>query len=132
MNIDTGLIGIGGSEISENYFCNLVEKFILAATKRFAEDLIRQTCSHVFNNSVEPTPSLDLTSKKPAKSDLPPPAQGDRIQTRKFPMDVYVNDVFSTIASQERYDFLTNKHMAQPVAKPNSEEPNDDAFGNDQ
>ena len=70
----------GGNE------CNLVEKFIWLAARRFADNLIRQTCADVYF--------------------------GNR-STAKFPHTLSVRDVYRTIVEHDRFDFLTNKHMAK-------------------
>ena len=72
--------------------CNLVENFIYAACKRFAEDLVRQTCS---DNYAKPS-NLNLAGG-----------------VQQFPKFLYVKDIYNTMVAHDRYDFLTNKHMAR-------------------
>lgn len=39
------------SESKSLYSCDLVEKFLFVLTKRFADDLIRQTCADIYFDS---------------------------------------------------------------------------------
>jgi hypothetical protein len=38
------------NNLSANIGCKLVEEFIFIVSKRFCEDLIRDTCSNIYNN----------------------------------------------------------------------------------
>ena len=113
------------NETSDGYLCNLVEKFIVAACKRFADDLIRQSCSQVFYNAAPSQSVGQVDVKKQSKSDQPQPASSEQMPSQRFPMELFVSDVYSTIVSHDKYDFLTNKYMARPVVKASGDSASD-------
>lgn len=106
--------------------CPLVEMFLLAAFKRFAQDLIRQSCADLF--LVPTTQSTDLqqqqqqnenvNSRRILNNQATTIAVSSNQQQRnvalsdqKFPLRLNVKDVYKTIMRHDRYDFLTNKYM---------------------
>jgi hypothetical protein len=104
---------------SNMYICSLVEKIIFAMTRRFADELIRQTCADIYFDSPSKSPislpSLEgSTSKQKQKIEnlKKDTIESDALQYQKFPGTIGVKDVFNTILKHERYDFLTNTYMA--------------------
>lgn len=109
--------------------CPLVEMFLLAAFKRFAQDLIRQSCADLFlepitqstdfqqhqqhNENVNSRRTLtnQITIAGSSNQQLRTVALGDQ----KFPLRLNVKDVYKTIMRHDRYDFLTNKYMGVHV-----------------
>lgn len=112
---------------SESVFgCNLVEKFLLALFKRFADDIIRQTCSDIYFDSSNSTSTLnkttssidccaESTSNKRAQISSTNSQQQAMIPNndaaQKFPLYLGVKDVYKTLITHDRFDFLTNKYM---------------------
>ena len=107
---------------SESVFgCNLVEKFLLALFKRFADDIIRQTCSDIYFDSSNSTSTLNKTTssidccaestsnKRAQISSNSQQPNNDAVQ--KFPLYLGVKDVYKTLVTHDRFDFLTNKYM---------------------
>jgi hypothetical protein len=95
-----------------------------AIYKRFAEDLIRETCASIYFDSSKNIKREYETSssKKPTKNDLNRKPLTDPLSTahsqdgldyQKFPQYLSVTDIFETIQQHQRYDFLTNKNMAK-------------------
>jgi hypothetical protein len=87
-------------------------------TRRFADELIRQTCADIYFDSSSKSPSSlpsseVSTSKKQKNENLKKDTnESDALQYQKFPGTIGVKDVFNTILKHERYDFLTNTYMA--------------------
>lgn len=100
------------------YTCNLVEKFLFTLGKRFAEDLIRQTCSDIYFDSSIKNVQTEYVNNKKNPHPHQQQQQQQQIQSeksllyQKFPQSLGVQDVFNTIKKHEKYDFLTNKYMA--------------------
>jgi hypothetical protein len=124
-------------ENEENlYSCHLVERFLFAICKRFAEDLVRETCSNIYNGkdlnahgttnkssklndslqSRKPTRTPNESSKKDANLHKQQQQQNSHpecaFDAQKFPLYLGVRDIYKTIVHNEKYDFLTNKHMS--------------------
>lgn len=113
---------------SNLFKCNLVERFIFTVCRRFADDLIRQTCADQYFENPEltqTTSGLSNNSKKlsttaatttATASTTTTPVQNsnsatDLLQYQKFPQHLSVKDVYRTITKHDKYDFLTNKYM---------------------
>ena len=107
---------------TNTYSCHLVEKFLFALCKRFAEDLIRQTCADIYfdrSKSTAQSKPTENSSKKLNKTENSktgganqPVLSSDGLQYQKFPEVLGVGDIYNTIIKHEKYDFLTNKGMA--------------------
>ena len=74
--------------------------FLLVVYKRFAQDLIRQTCADLY---FEPS-VVDSSIRKPSLGLV-------NLGEIKFPTCLNVKDVYRTIMRHDRFDFLTNKYM---------------------
>ena len=90
--------------------------------KRFAEDLIRETCANIYFDSSKNIKNDSIPGKKQTKNEsnkkeqLPQLAQNqqqDGLDYQKFPQHLSVSDIFNTIHKDKKYDFLTNKNMAK-------------------
>ena len=108
---------------TNTYSCHLVEKFLFALCKRFAEDLIRQTCADIYfdrSKSTAQSKPTESSSKKLNKNENSktggtinqPALSSDGLQYQKFPEVLGVGDIYNTMIKHEKYDFLTNKGMA--------------------
>lgn len=95
--------------------CPLVEMFMLAVCKRFAQDLVRracadiyfvESCTHVESNANSRRRSVTSSERTTSLGDL------------KFPASLNVKDIYRTIMRHDRYDFLTNKYMGVYVDDP--------------
>ncbi len=106
---------------------------LFAIYKRFAEDIIRDTCANIYFDSSKEISINSKTSeqsqvKKQGKYETKKQlelaklaqqqqqqlqAQENTLQYQKFPQYLSVNDVFKTIKKHDKYDFLTNKYMAK-------------------
>lgn len=76
--------------LSSNIGCKLTEEFLFSVCKHFCDDLIRNACSDQYQNS--------------------------NISKRQvFPDELGVNDIYNTIKKNPKYDFLTNKFMADTM-----------------
>lgn len=98
------------------YACNLVEKLLFALCKRFADDLIRQTCSDLYfckndQNKMNATNLKNYNKKNLVITPLNG-ENGDLISSQKFPTNLSVIHIYNTIRAHDRFDFLTNKYMA--------------------
>ena len=85
--------------------------------KRFADDLIRQTCADMYLNRDEKSFSISL-NKNAKKSANNSTETNDSILNQKFPASLNVMNIFDTIKKHEKFDFLTNKYMAIATASP--------------
>ena len=110
---------------------------MFALCKRFADDLIRQTCADIYfdpSKSAQASTSIVDTSTSKVQLELnkkrhepikktasaaslatlaaAAERQQDSIQYQQFPHSLGVVDLFTTIKKHEVFDFLTNKHMA--------------------
>ena len=121
---------------SNTFACHLVEKFLFAVCKRFADDVIRQTCADIYfdpsksSASSLPTQASDVKLKQEVSSGKKQKvensakksnndtmlnstsSQQSETQHQKFPQSIGVADVYNTILKHDRFNFLTNKYMA--------------------
>lgn len=113
MNIKTNRVNLVPSDEtatdSNVYACNLVEKFIFVLCKRFADDLIRQTCADMY--FIKPTADKTLITNNKNLKKLANDTT-DLVLNQKFPTNLNVLNIFNTIKTHDRFDFLTNKYMA--------------------
>lgn len=106
---------------------------IYAMAKRFADDLIRQTCADFY---FEPSPKLflseEMTSKKQQKTEAVKKNtnDGDTLQFQKFPHSLGVSNIYNTIIKHDRFDFLANTYMASS-ASPLNDHKKDNRLAND-
>ena len=89
------------NNLSANIGCKLVEEFIFIVSQRFCEDLIRDTCSNIYNNKY----SDDGIRKT---------------NNNHYLTKINVLDVFNTICKNDKYDFLANNYMANIKNENNS------------
>jgi hypothetical protein len=119
------------TESAENLFsCHLVERFLFAVWKRFAEDLIRETCSNIYHGISQNDSSAHRQSKSSKLAQSRKPTRSNEtskkdtrechkqqqpewpLDTQRFPLYLGVRDIYNTIVHKEKYDFLTNKYMS--------------------
>lgn len=74
-------------------------------SKRFCEDLIRNTCSNVYYENMNDS-SQTCDRNKNATTQANANLKGCQVK-------INVMDVFKTICKNDKYDFLTNKYMAK-------------------
>lgn len=97
--------------------CPLVEMFMLAVYKRFAQDLIRRACADIYFVSSTPstsTSSFESNTRRSVNSSEKSTTTSSSITSLgdlKFPASLNVKDIYRTIMRHDRYDFLTNKYM---------------------
>ncbi len=95
-----------------------------AVYKRFAEDLIRETCARIYFDCSQNIKTNETLTKKQTKNELNKKQtdtslltsqnqQQDGLEYQKFPQYLSVTDVFKTIQQHQKFDFLTNKNMAK-------------------
>lgn len=146
LGIKTNLVSLVPSEEKPNesnlYACNLVEKFLAALCKRFADDLIRQSCSDVYltQEQQEACTKKQANDRKSATSLLTRQASSEQLTMscsssnaldlnanpcQKFPMELNVRDIYNTIVKHEKFDFLTNKYMARPAKQEKQDDQSD-------
>ena len=112
------------------FTCSLVEKMLFTVCKRFAEDLIRETCADLYtdqgqlgfisdkkNENLKKMSKNDTLKKSGSMTNMTwnsvvIPEQTDSLIHQKFPSYLSVIDVFNTIRRHEKYDFLSNEFMA--------------------
>jgi hypothetical protein len=106
---------------------------IYAMAKRFADDLIRQTCSDFY---FDPSPKMfspeEMTTKKQQKIEAVKKNtnDADTLQFQKFPHSLGVSNIYNTIIKHDRFDFLANTYMASP-AEPLNDHKKDKRLVND-
>lgn len=116
MNIKANTVNLVAN--SENpqesniYSCNLVEKFLFVIAKRFSEDLIRNTAADIYFDSSKSVDIKENTQNGTGKQQQTPKNYQDTLLYQKFPQNINVMDVYKTLIKHDRYDFLTNKFMA--------------------
>lgn len=101
--------------------------------KRFADDLIRQTCADFYFDSSSKSFSSEEGSSKKQKIEITKKNinDSDTLQyLQKFPHSLGVANIYNTILKHERFDFLTNTYMASPAA-PISDQKKENRFFND-
>lgn len=109
------------------YSCNLVEKLLFTLCKRFADDLVRQTCADIYfaNENTNKSNKLSKNLKKQSSSAYLLNENFDLILSQKFPASLSVVHIYNTIKTHEKFDFLTNKYMANSI-KTSTKESNSD------
>lgn len=114
--------------------CPLVEIFLLAVYKRFAQDLIRQSCADLYFEPASSHPKALVDSSSSSNQQLSSQQQYYDTNRRlvnlgevKFPARLNVKDVYRTIMRHDRFDFLTNKYMGVYVEE--NETLNNDRIG---
>ena len=82
--------------------------------KRFADDLIRKTCADLYFS--KPNSQKLLSKKNNKKSSC---ETTDLTLKQKFPTNLNVMNIFQTIKNHDKFDFLTNKYMANTTTPTN-------------
>ena len=108
------MVASGEKPCEENtYACSLVEKLMFVLSKRFADDLIRQTCADMyFNKNDNRSLALSMSNKIAKKPSVNSTEIQDLISNQTFPANLNVINIFNTIKRHDKFDFLTNKYMA--------------------
>ena len=92
--------------LSANTGCKLVEEFLYVVAKHFCEDLIRDTCSNIYDKSC-----LNESNNKKKLENNKIKISNNKSHSH-YLTKVNVLDVFDTICKNDKYDFLTNNYMA--------------------